>query len=671
MADATTLKEFLVELGFKVDGNSERKFKDSVNNASKVVGTLAVAMAAAATALAATVAKVAQGFDDIYFAARRTQTSVQGIQSLSYAVSQLGGSYQGARQSIESFAQRLRTNPGYESMVRGLGVATRDANGQLRQSSDILLDIGKQLGKRPYYVANQYAGALGIDETTLQALLSGEIGGRVNEYNSRIQRLGVDLNEAAKAGNALMDAWRGWDATLDAVKAKLEQTFGRQFADAIRQFDEFVQKHAPDIETAFHKAGDAAEFFGGEIRDAFGRIDGAIEKLDKMIAKLTGTGGLQEALDGIGKWIDDTWVVRILKAFGLLEQGWYHLLTSIASAAVPGGFLLGGAPNPGRWVAEQMFGPGGGQQAPGGAEPPGIMGRIWGGIKGGAQKALSYVTGGAQASGAPGTANRSSSVNSDIPPEGRALLDTIASSESPGYNVLYGGGKFDSYADHPRQNIPISSGPNAGRTSSAAGRYQFLQGTWDQQARKLGLTDFSPASQDIAAWDLAQTVYRNRTGRDLVADLQSKDQALISNAGRVLNGTWTSLPGGIEPGQTAGVMASRFNANLSKYTQAPYAPGGSPQFGGGAPKSPMSSFTLDPQTAATLGNLNALRASGDAQMAPLVPAPSVTNNATSFAPSTTITVNGANDPQATADAVSSSQRGVNAGLMRSFHGAVR
>lgn len=180
----------------------------------------------------------------------------------------------------------------------------------------------------------------------------------------------------------------------------------------------------------------------------------------------------------------------------------------------------------------------------------------------------------------------------DIPPAGRALLDTIAGSEAAqGYNTLYRGGQFDSFADHPRQAIPIIAGPNAGKTSSAAGRYQFLGSTWDQVKNDLQLPDFSPESQDQGAWHLANTTYAKKTGgRDLAADLEAAkgNPGAVNMIGSYLSGTWTSLPNGIEPNKASGSFGTRYAANMKGGTQsdwdafpmaeAPAAPTGGGQF---------------------------------------------------------------------------------------------
>lgn len=85
-------------------------------------------------------------------------------------------------------------------------------------------------------------------------------------------------------------------------------------------------------------------------------------------------------------------------------------------------------------------------------------------------------------------------------PEVRALLNTIRYAEGTpgqaGYQTMFGGGKFDTSKGWQHPDKVIRSG---GYASSAAGAYQFLQPTWQGTAKALGLPDFSPKSQDLAA----------------------------------------------------------------------------------------------------------------------------------------------------------------------------
>lgn len=156
-----------------------------------------------------------------------------------------------------------------------------------------------------------------------------------------------------------------------------------------------------------------------------------------------------------------------------------------------------------------------------------------------------------------------------ISPQERALLGAIQSTESPGYNVMYGhqwSGEdrlFDDFSDHPRKFFDITSGPNKGKRSSAAGAYQFLGSTWDTISGKYGLTDFSPANQDKGAIALAREDYKRRTGRDLTRDLASGDPDILAGVGKALSKTWTSLPSGIEQGQDADRFVSTFSSLLT------------------------------------------------------------------------------------------------------------
>ena len=150
----------------------------------------------------------------------------------------------------------------------------------------------------------------------------------------------------------------------------------------------------------------------------------------------------------------------------------------------------------------------------------------------------------------------------ELPPEAHALLKTISKRESPDYHTIYGGQKVADLSKHPGIHVPIKSGPNAGNVSSAAGAYQMIKGTWDAQAAKLGLTDFSPRSQDLAAWNLAQETYAGVHNRDLLSDLKSKDPNVHRQIAKTLAKQWTSLPSGIEQGQNADQYIQEYNINL-------------------------------------------------------------------------------------------------------------
>ncbi len=120
-------------------------------------------------------------------------------------------------------------------------------------------------------------------------------------------------------------------------------------------------------------------------------------------------------------------------------------------------------------------------------------------------------------------------------PEEKALKDTIAFAEGTyapdgGYNIMFGGKRFNNFDSHPRVSTPFAQGE-----SDAAGRYQFLSTTFEEQANQLGLKDFSPYSQEVAARALIQ-----RRGVDPNVDYSAPE--LFPNMTDKLAPEWASFP---------------------------------------------------------------------------------------------------------------------------------
>ncbi len=131
--------------------------------------------------------------------------------------------------------------------------------------------------------------------------------------------------------------------------------------------------------------------------------------------------------------------------------------------------------------------------------------------------------------------------DTSLPPEARSFLNAIAEIEGGTYTNRYGGGEIPDPNQHPMSTVTVDGVP-----SSASGRYQINTDTWsDITKANKGITDFSPANQDKAAWWLAQKRYKSNTtnkknpeGRDLLSDLQAGNTDFIKPA---LEKTWAAL----------------------------------------------------------------------------------------------------------------------------------
>lgn len=110
----------------------------------------------------------------------------------------------------------------------------------------------------------------------------------------------------------------------------------------------------------------------------------------------------------------------------------------------------------------------------------------------------------------------------------RKFLDFIAEAEGADYNVITGGSRFSDYSKHPGVvGLVTKEG-----SSTAAGRYQITKSTYDEFAPKLGITDFSPDSQD----KLALAIIAKNGALDDVR------QGNFRNAIDKLGGRWASFP---------------------------------------------------------------------------------------------------------------------------------
>jgi hypothetical protein len=253
------IKSYLVGLGFKVDSPGFKRFLGALGDAAKYVAKAGTAATAMGVAVEAAVVKVSKNFEDLYYASQRIHSTVENIQATDYAFTQVGGSAEGARAAMEGVASLVRSNPGGESFIRSLGIETRDANGELRDTSELMSDLGAKFRAMPYYMAKVRAGVLGIDERSLQAMIRGT-DDFSDRYHAMAARVGMDQQQAAKASHDFMVQVRDLKVMLELLFMKV--VVGLQ-SGVGPSLERMAAIFAPMLEALGRLAGRLMQWLGG------------------------------------------------------------------------------------------------------------------------------------------------------------------------------------------------------------------------------------------------------------------------------------------------------------------------------------------------------------------------------------------------------------------------
>ncbi|MBW2956161.1 transglycosylase SLT domain-containing protein [Hafnia paralvei] len=264
---ADTIKDFLVSLGFDIDEAGANKFEAVLKGVTANVLKLGTVVEGAALSIYGFTTQIANGLDNLYWASQRTGASVAGIKALGYAASQTGGSAEAAKSSLESLSRFMRNNPGAEGFLNRLGIQTRDAQGNMRDTAAVFTSVGQQLSKMPYYRANQYAQMLGIDENTLMAMRRG-LGSFNADYQSMLQKTGFNAERAAEQSNQFMTSMRGLTGLFGILRDKIGSNLAGGLSGDIDNLRKNLLDNFPKIEGTLTKTIKGILW----LADAFGRM---------------------------------------------------------------------------------------------------------------------------------------------------------------------------------------------------------------------------------------------------------------------------------------------------------------------------------------------------------------------------------------------------------------
>lgn len=456
-------------------------------------------------------------------------------------------SLQGVSRGI--YMARNGLNPDMFRAAQQFGIDLNRGATDAEKAQNVLLQVSDKIRNDPLLKGNIQAqhtllSVLGIDDKMLPLLQQGRVA--IEQYVAEAKKHGYLTEQQAAGAQALMRAYTGLKMSIESTGYAIGAQIGQWLTPMLSAWSDWLDK----LRSTGGLLGTVKKAFEDLATTNWAKVGEDIVHAilgDGKGWQATGSKMIDWLLKGFNSGIGDfnEFVNKMTPVLANLAKGFGQAFWGDISKAITDGIkndpdlqaLIKIFQFP-QQVHDAIFGPSGPQEDLRDRPAP----QSWPDFFHNINPFANWANGG-RVGGAGGISGPTPTAPT---PQSRAELSGIAGGETYGfkdpYHTLNGGGQFGG------DQYPYWAG-------RAAGRYQFLAKTWDMEQRRLGLKDFSPESQDIAARDYAATTYSQATGgRNLEADLGA---GTVDPRGRqALTGVW---PGGFNSG-----FESRYKAALGQ-----------------------------------------------------------------------------------------------------------
>lgn len=209
---------FLVRLGFLVDKDEAKKFQGTVDSVSKGMQSLTKKGIAFGVAFTGAVAKANSEVTKLYNIANRTGSSISGLKALGTAMETVGGSAEDINGAIAQLSDNIKYL-NYEPVINSLGVSLRDAQGNARDMTDVMLDLRSVLASMPQQQAKVYAEMLGLGQA-FEAIMKRDFPAEVKRSRDLLGGLGSILDKNHESTRQFTNEFgRLWDVIATGAQS--------------------------------------------------------------------------------------------------------------------------------------------------------------------------------------------------------------------------------------------------------------------------------------------------------------------------------------------------------------------------------------------------------------------------------------------------------------------
>lgn len=230
------IEQYLVSLGFKIDQGSFTQFTNGIKKGAISVGALIGVVEGLTIALTAMTISLAQGQRELAILSQNAGTSVKNIERFQYVASLSGSSAEAATKSIQGLSDAMASigtgNEHAASILQSLGISVFGQGGKLRDTTQVMIELGRALSGFDRRFGQNILQQLGIDPTTLDAI-TAQVGDLGKEFDTVFKNAGVDAKSVAENSTKLVNQWTRFKflthtlglSIIDKLAKSIELTF--------------------------------------------------------------------------------------------------------------------------------------------------------------------------------------------------------------------------------------------------------------------------------------------------------------------------------------------------------------------------------------------------------------------------------------------------------------
>lgn len=247
---ATTIKEFLVGLGFEVDEKQLNTFNSGLKRATVMASALGAAATVAAGFITSFVKSAADQLDDLGDAADRIGVASSELAEFEYIAKLTGSTTEAARSSMEGFSRVIgeaATGVGRGAATfEKLGLNAKDSSGQVKSVSQMMGEVRDKIKDLSKQEQVAILSKLGLDSTLIGAMTQ-DISALQQEFRQLSEGVGVDLNAATETAGKFNDSWDRMTSVVGVFAKSLALKLMPQIQNGMDRFRKSVVENAPKI----------------------------------------------------------------------------------------------------------------------------------------------------------------------------------------------------------------------------------------------------------------------------------------------------------------------------------------------------------------------------------------------------------------------------------------